>query len=136
MDSVRFGRALGVGARAGGEDAGDGGGCGDGAEPFGGCEGTEAAREDGCRGDDGQGGGSWGAAGKEARRTTAQVRQTERGLKEGSRRFGEAVGGRLVKLSGVLWLELTGVFFGIFALFAANGAWKLRGAITATGCKS
>jgi hypothetical protein len=32
-----------------------------------------------------------------------------------------------VKLSGVLWLEFTGVFFGIFALFAATGAWKLRG---------
>jgi undecaprenyl pyrophosphate phosphatase UppP len=26
----------------------------------------------------------------------------------------------------VLWLEFTGVFFGIFAVFAANGAWKLR----------
>ena len=32
-----------------------------------------------------------------------------------------------MKLSGVLWLEFTGVFFGIFALYAGGGAWKLRG---------
>jgi hypothetical protein len=25
----------------------------------------------------------------------------------------------------VLWLELTGVFFGIFAVFAIGGAWKM-----------
>jgi undecaprenyl pyrophosphate phosphatase UppP len=31
-----------------------------------------------------------------------------------------------VRLSGVLWLEFTGVFFGIFALYAGSGAWKLR----------
>jgi hypothetical protein len=32
-----------------------------------------------------------------------------------------------VKLSGVLWLELTGVFFGIFAVFAIAGTWKMWG---------
>jgi hypothetical protein len=37
-----------------------------------------------------------------------------------------------VKLSGALWLELTGVFFGIFALFAGNWAWKTRGALHET----
>jgi hypothetical protein len=35
----------------------------------------------------------------------------------------------VVKLSGVLWLELTGVFFGVFAVFAASGAWKMRGVL-------
>jgi hypothetical protein len=64
--------------------------------------------------------------GQKAARTTAQVLQTGQGLKRGSKRFGEAVWGPFVKLSGVLWLELTGVFFGIFALFAGTGAWKLR----------
>jgi hypothetical protein len=67
--------------------------------------------------------------GEQAARTTAQVRQTGRGLKEGSRRFGEAVWGPFVKLSGALWLELTGVFFGIFAVFASVNAWKMRGAL-------
>jgi hypothetical protein len=45
----------------------------------------------------------------------------------GSKRFGEAVWKPFVKLSGVLWLELAGVFFGLFAFFAAGWAWKLRG---------
>jgi len=50
-----------------------------------------------------------------------------RGLAQGSKRLGEAVWGPFVRLSGVLWLEFTGVFFGIFAAYAAGGAWKLRG---------
>jgi hypothetical protein len=70
--------------------------------------------------------------GQKAARTTAQVVQTGQGLKRGSKRFGEAVWGPFVKLSGVLWLELTGVFFGIFGLFAGTGAWKLRGEWRAT----
>jgi hypothetical protein len=53
-------------------------------------------------------------------------------LKQGSKQFREAVGGRLVRLSTALWLELTGVFFGIFALFAAGGAWKMRAALRST----
>jgi hypothetical protein len=64
---------------------------------------------------------------QQAARTTSQVRQTGQGLKRGSKRFGEAVWGPFVKLSGVLWLELTGVFFGIFAVFASVGVWKMRG---------
>jgi hypothetical protein len=60
------------------------------------------------------------------------VRQTGRGLKEGGKRFGEAVWGPFVKLSGALWLELTGVFFGIFAVFASVNAWKMRGALHET----
>jgi hypothetical protein len=71
-------------------------------------------------------------AGQQAARTTVQVRQTKEGLKRGSKRFGEAAWGPFVKLSGVLWLELTGVFFGIFALFAGGGAWKLRGELHQT----
>lgn len=31
-----------------------------------------------------------------------------------------------MKLSGVLWLEVAGVFFGLFAFFGAGWAWKLR----------
>lgn len=65
-------------------------------------------------------------AGQTAARTASGVRSTTRGIARGSRRFGEAVWGPVVKLSGVLWLELTGVFFGLFALFAAIAAWKLR----------
>lgn len=56
---------------------------------------------------------------------------TARGLAEGSRRFGRAIWAPAVRLSGVLWLELTGVFFGLFALVAAIAAWHLRGALRA-----
>ena len=31
-----------------------------------------------------------------------------------------------MKLSGVLWLEITGAFFGFFALFAGQAAWAHR----------
>lgn len=31
-----------------------------------------------------------------------------------------------MKLSGVLWLEMTGAFFGIFAVFAGQAAWTHR----------
>jgi hypothetical protein len=53
-------------------------------------------------------------------------------LTQGSKRFGEAVWRPFIRLSGVLWLEFTGVFFGIFAVYAASGAWKLRGDLRET----
>ena len=52
-------------------------------------------------------------------------------LAEGGRRFGRAVWSPFVRLSGVLWLEFTGVFFGVFALSAAIGAWRLHAALHA-----
>ncbi len=70
--------------------------------------------------------------GERVTRTAAQVQQTGQGLKEGSKRFGAAVGKPLVKLSGVLWLELTGVFFGLFAMTAGGAAWRLRAAMHET----
>ena len=45
---------------------------------------------------------------------------------KGSRKFGEAVWRPFVHASGVLWLEVTGLFFGIFTLFFATNAYKLR----------
>ena len=55
------------------------------------------------------------------------MQQTGQGLKEGSKRFSEAVGKPFVKLSGVLWLEFTGVFFGIFALWPRVGGVEAAG---------
>ena len=62
-----------------------------------------------------------------AARTVTQARGVEQGLRRESRRFGEAMWGPFVRLSGVLWLEVSGVFFGIFALLAVGYLWKLRG---------
>ena len=59
-------------------------------------------------------------------RTIKQLHETQAGVTRGSRRFGETVWRPFVRLGGVLWLELTGVFFGLFVLFAGGNAWKLR----------
>ena len=48
------------------------------------------------------------------------------GAKRGAKRFGESIWGPFVHASGVLWLEITGVFFAIFSLFFVQGAWRLR----------
>jgi undecaprenyl pyrophosphate phosphatase UppP len=65
-------------------------------------------------------------------RTATQAKRTTEGVARGGKRFGEAVWRPFVRLSGVLWLEFTGVFFGIFAMYAASGAWKLRGELRET----
>jgi hypothetical protein len=119
MDSVRFGRALGFGARAAAKTLLTAVDAATSPNPSATVKAAAEPTEDrvaaaGVR------------LGEQAVRTTAQVRQAKEGLAQGSKRFGGAVWGPFVKLSGVLWLEFTGVFFGIFALFAATGAWKLR----------
>jgi hypothetical protein len=142
MDSVRFGRVLGIGARLAAKTMVSAVDAATSPNPSGGAKGKESA--DGAStaasksaasastAASGKGGASGGRLVEQAARTTAQVRQTGRGLKEGGRRFGEAVWGPFVKLSGALWLELTGVFFGIFAVFASVNAWKMRAALHAT----
>lgn len=32
----------------------------------------------------------------------------------------------MARLSGVLWLEVSGAFFGLFALFAVSAVWRIR----------
>jgi hypothetical protein len=147
MDSVRFGRALGFGARAAAKTLVTAVDAATSPNPSAAVKGKEAAGVGASGGSAGgsaasSAGASTGASGRaeasgvrlgqQAARTTAQVRQTRRGLKEGSKRFGEAAWGPMVKLSGVLWLELTGVFFGIFALFAGSAVWKGRAALEET----
>jgi hypothetical protein len=63
-----------------------------------------------------------------AAQTIAKGQKTKRGLHDGTKRFGEAVWGPFVRLSGVLGLEVSGVFFGIFALFGLASVWRLRSA--------
>lgn len=139
MDRVKFGRALGVGARAAaktlvmavdaatapnpsagaktepGADAGPG--VNSGVNSSGG---TGTAEDSGVR------------MPQQVARTASQVRQTGQALKQGGKQFKKAAGGRLVRLSGALWLELTGVFFGIFAASAVAGSWRMRAALRET----
>jgi hypothetical protein len=67
-------------------------------------------------------------AAKKAARAISQARDMKQGLGRGTRRFGEAIWRPFVRLSGVLWLEVSGVFFGVFALMALAFMWKFRGA--------
>ena len=122
MDSVRFGRALGFGARAAAKTLVTA------------VDAATAPNPSGARkAADGPGATSVAAEstaarlGQKAAQTTVQVKQTGQGLKRGGKRFGEAVWGPFVKASNQLWLEFTGVFFGIFALFAGTAMWKQRG---------
>lgn len=50
------------------------------------------------------------------------------GAKRGAKRFGESIWGPFVHAGGLLWLEITGVFFAIFSLFFIQGAWRLHSA--------
>ena len=45
---------------------------------------------------------------------------------EGTRRFGQAFFRPLKHVSGTLWLEITGLFFALFAVFFGQNAWKTR----------
>lgn len=65
-------------------------------------------------------------------RARLRARETSKGVARGSKRFGSSVLGPLGKLSKVLWLEMTGAFFGLFALFASQAAWTHRADLHAT----
>lgn len=131
MDSVRFGRALGMGARAAAKtlvtavDAATSPNPSVGTAQSGGGAVQERAAEPRPI-------AVGGRLVDQAVKTTVQVLQSKEGLARGGKRFGETVWGNFTRLSGVLWLEFTGVFFGIFALFAATGAWKLRASLHET----
>jgi hypothetical protein len=49
-----------------------------------------------------------------------------RAAARGARKFGQAIWGPFAHAGGVLWLEVTGLFFALFGLFFAVSAWKLR----------
>jgi hypothetical protein len=135
MDTVRFGRALGYGARAAVKtlvtavDAAaaqnpSAKATGAGTTPPGRSAYASAAKSQGAT----PPATPIRKAAVATAKTVGQARQVKQGVKRGSRRFGEAVWGPFVRLSGVLWLEVSGVFFGIFALLALGYVWKLRGA--------
>ncbi len=109
MDRVRFGRALGGGAREVAKaliNAADAA-----ASPK-----PQAKR-----------------VGETVRRTVEQANASTVEVRRSGKRFGKAVWRPIVKQSGVLWLEFTGVFFGLFAVTAAAGIWKHRTDLLGSG---
>ena len=142
MDSVRFGRVLGIGTRLAAKTLASAMDAAMAPNPAAGTgtagvtskeAGAEIRTEGGTQGE-GRGAPPASRMGQEAAQKNVRRQQTGQGLKRGGKRFGEAVWGPFVKLSGVLWLEFTGVFFGLFAVTAGMGLWKQRAAwrVTAT----
>ena len=48
---------------------------------------------------------------------------------EGTRRFGQAFWEPLKHVSATLWLEITGLFFALFAVFFGQNAWRTRSSV-------
>lgn len=151
MDRVRFGRALGFGARAAVKtlvtavDAAtaENPSAKSATRSAGRSTNTGYARTQADAAQTSRQAPASGAADTTARKSTQkaaqavfQAREVRQGLGRGSRRFGEAVWKPFVRLSGVLWLEVSGVFFGVFALLALGYMWKLRGAWRATAANA
>ena len=117
MDRVRFGRALGVGAREAGKALLKAADAATAPNPN-----PEVIRP---------------AQPRPVARAVAQkvqsVKATSAGVKRGGKRFGEAVWGPFAKASSVLWLEVTGVLFGMFAAVAGVWAWTHRGDLAVAG---
>ena len=124
MDSVRFGRVLGVGTRLAAKTVAS---AVDAAmspspsanlrSPAGGSEASRSADRTPEQA---------AMAGLRAGRATRQAQASGRGLARGGSQLGRSVWGPFARLSGVLWLELTGVFFGLFAVSGAVAAWRLH----------
>src|SRR4051794_9425879 len=118
MDTVRFGRALGTGARAAARtlvEAADAAraeprGAGRGASPAapGGGPGSPREQMPTRIGNTPRAGSAGSAA------------PVKPGVRAGLARFREAAVRPMVRLSGALLLEVAGVFFGVFALFGLN----------------
>ena len=52
--------------------------------------------------------------------------ESARAVKREGKRFGESIWGPFAHAGSVLWLEVTGLFFGLFGFYFAQNAYKLR----------
>jgi hypothetical protein len=115
MDRVRFGRALGYGARHAAKTL---------------MKAADAATTPSpgaARGPAGQA----QAAAAPVDRVAEKVAQTQRTVaqtKQHTGKLGRSVWTPVARFSSVVWLQVTGLFFGLIAMFLAQGAWKERAA--------
>jgi hypothetical protein len=105
MDRVRFGRALGYAARHAGKAV---------------AQAVDAATTpDPSR-----------PVAQQAQKTTSDAPRVMQQTKRAARTAGRSFFAPLASFSKTLWLEVTGTFFALVALFMSGAAWKLRGAIS------
>ena len=114
MDRVRFGRALGYGARHAAKTLMKAADAATAPNPT-------AAKSTGTA-----------SAAAPAARVAERVVQTQRTVvatKTHAKALGRSVWSPLAKFTSVVWLQVTGVFFTLLALFLSQGLWKERGAV-------
>lgn len=112
MDRVRFGRALGYGARHAAKSL---------LKAADAASATNPSRAP-----------SRVTAQPQISRVVERVVETQRRVattKTNARTLGRSVWSPLARFSGVLWLQVTGTFFTLLALFLSDGLWKQRGAV-------
>ena len=56
----------------------------------------------------------------------SQAKFTVKAIAQGTKRFGEALWGPMAHTGGVLWLEITGLFFAMFAVYFGQSAYRMR----------
>jgi len=136
MDAVRFGRALGFGARQAVKTVTSAVSAATAENPSakeiatGANTGAAAARPIERSVADSTKTASQTTASKAAHRaaqTVVQARGASKRLRRGGRSFGGTAWKTFTRLGGVLWLEVSGVFFGLFALFALVAVLHLHG---------
>lgn len=64
----------------------------------------------------------------QGRRIQDEAAAKARAANRGARKFGQAIWGPFYHAGSVLWLEVTGLFFALFALFFAQNIYRVRGA--------
>jgi hypothetical protein len=116
MDRVRFGRALGYGARHAAKtllQAADAASTPSAQRPASGANASTPAQP-------------------QAARVAERVVQTQRTVattKQHAGKLGRSVWAPVARFSSVVWLQVTGLFFALIAMFLAQGAWKERAAL-------
>lgn len=125
MDTVRFGRVLGSGARSAAKtliQAVDAAKAENPSRPAG--PNAATARRPPERAETRSPGPAPSAAPSPAHQSAARVIRQGSGIRQGVGRFRDLALRPFVRLSGVLVLEVAGVFFGVFALYGMNTMWR------------
>ncbi len=132
MDRVRFGRALGYGARHAAKAVAKAVDAATAPNPAAAAHSAAPRRTPPVQG---ASAGSQ-AAGHSGARSTHNVgerlTQAQAGVRQGKAHAGhlrQHIGTPLAKFSSVVWLQVTGTFFALLAAFLSQGLWKERGAI-------
>ena len=73
-------------------------------------------------------GNGWERPRRLRRRQQSQYRNRVAGVKRGAKAFGQAFLGPFTHAGSVLWLEITGLFFALFAVFFAQSVYRVHAA--------